>query len=105
MKPITVSAVLVLCSSLLFENPALALDSPPGGLDLEHCALGGDIIDQPEGSPLNFCCYDDGCWQCDVNWQNCIWEPAMLKKPGTFPGRHKVPGTSIEPGQMQRIER
>lgn len=95
----------VLAFSLHLANPSLALDRPSGGPDLAHCTLGGDIIDQPEDSPLNFCCYDDGCWQCDINWKNCTWEPAIHQKPAGTSDWRRIPGTGIEPGRTRGIER
>src|SRR5690606_15119457 len=94
-----------LASFLNLANPSLALDRPPGGLHLAHCTLGGETIDQPKDSPLNFCCYDDGCWQCDTNWQNCTWEPAMHQKPAGTSDWRSIPGTAIDPGRTRRIER
>lgn len=63
--------------------PAEAAKRPTGGFDIEHCAISGDVLDQPPGSSINACCYEDGCWICDANWQNCTWDPAYSSgKPG-----------------------
>jgi hypothetical protein len=60
----------------LIAPAAQAAKKPAGGFDIEHCALSGDVIDQPPGSAINACCYEDGCWICDANWGNCTWDPA-----------------------------
>lgn len=77
---ITAAAILALA---LLSPPAEAAKRPPGGFDIQHCALSGDVVDQPAGSPITACCYEDGCWICDENWGNCTWDPAYSSvRPG-----------------------
>jgi hypothetical protein len=43
---------------------------------LECELLGGTIVDQPAGSGITACCYDNGCWICDEKGDDCVFDPA-----------------------------
>ena len=56
---------------------AQAVSHPPGdGRILECQLLGGEVVPQPPGSSITACCYENGCWICDADGNDCEFEPA-----------------------------
>ncbi len=45
---------------------------------LECEILGGKKIPQSPGSTITACCYDNGCWICDENGDDCNFDPAYF---------------------------
>ncbi len=76
------STVLAVIFSLAILSAEAA---PPKGATsntaiLECSALGGTVIEQPRGSAITACCYNDGCWICDSKGEDCSFDAAALKR-------------------------
>lgn len=66
------------------------------GKVIECELLGGDVVAQPAGSAITACCYEDGCWICDAQGNDCTFDPTADRiGPSTPPGR---PPSVVLPG-------
>ena len=82
--------VAVSATLLLAGPPARAADNESPPISVGTCIEHGGGVEQPEGSPIRACCLDGivarGCYICDNNWQNCVWEPAFSSMQGGATG-------------------
>jgi hypothetical protein len=98
--------------------------APPTVANVTNCVGGGGEVQQPPNSPIRACCFDArdfgleaGCFICDKDWTNCVFEPAvkgraMTSRPAApttsvappttgIPPRTGLPGVQTAPGGMQ----
>jgi len=72
-------------------KPRPAVDSP------SICWTGGSS-DNGCGGPICYCCYDEGCWICNKDTYDCVWDSSYRgdKRPNTT-GIAPLPPASIKP--------
>jgi hypothetical protein len=89
--------LLLAVAGAVLTGQALAADND--GKVIECELLGGDVVAQPPGSAITACCYENGCWICDAQGNDCSFEPAADRiGPTTPPGRPPrvvVPGLDL----------
>ena len=111
LKTLAAAAVAAFALAPALATSSLAEPPRPGEQPLDWCLLeGGDTIPQPPGSSIRACCADDGCFICDVNWNDCTFDPAMGPSAGM--GRPSAPqadtmapaqGASNRPGSNSGV--
>jgi hypothetical protein len=91
------SAIFIATALLLLAATSPGRTLPPEPpISVGTCIEHGGSVDQPEGSAIRACCLDSditgirGCYICDNNWKNCVWDPAYRNNLPVGPGR---PGT------------
>ena len=82
--------------ALVTATPSEAKRRPTLDNDALEC-LSDDDADRSCGGAICYCCYDDGCWICNDNQADCVWDPAYRK------GRRPVtrPPVGPKPGGIQ----
>jgi hypothetical protein len=76
--------ILAAAAVLLLVAPAAMAEQDEPLISLGTCIEKGGAVGQPEGSAIRACCLDGlaarGCYICDNQWKNCVWEPALTRQ-------------------------
>ena len=74
----------VAIAAVLLTAPAAKAEPQDPLISLGTCIEQGGAVGQPEGSAIRACCLDGlaarGCYICDNQWRNCVWEPALTRQ-------------------------
>jgi hypothetical protein len=86
---VAVFAVAVLM--LVMATPSEALKRRPTVSKAHDCiADAGDGSDTSCEGAICSCCYSDGCWICNAEYKDCVWDPGRQ-------GRKPAPGVVKPP--------
>jgi hypothetical protein len=81
--------------AVLMSSPIAAKPRPTVG-DADTCWDGGSADKGCEGL-ICYCCYDEGCYICNKDTRDCVWDGSY--RAGSHPGRplEVPPRSSISP--------
>jgi len=76
--------VTVAFLTLVLLSPGEGKNRPTGQKNSDLCLTDLEA-DSGCGGLICYCCYNDGCWICNNNFGDCVWDPAYRTQLGTLP--------------------
>lgn len=100
MKIVVPTAVAAFVTLLAAGPGEAAPIFQPGDRSIDDCIYEGRH-ECPEGSVTCFCCFDDGCWICNDELEDCVWDPAARQPKKKLRIFQEISPQTLTPGTVE----